>query len=47
MMIDLRGEGPQCTKGEQPSKMNGFEAFTFIHGGYDCQCPKCKKERQK
>ena len=45
MMVDLRGEEVPCTKGKQPSKMNGFEAFTDIHGGFACQCPKCKKER--
>ena len=47
MMQDLRGEEMPCQKDslKVPQKMNGFEAFTAIHGGYACQCPKCKKER--
>ena len=47
MMQDLRGEEIPCQKDslKAPKKMNGFEAFTDIHGGYACQCPKCKKER--
>lgn len=47
MMQDLRGEEMPCQKDslKVPQKMNGFEAFTAIHGGFACQCPKCKKER--